>query len=121
MVAASQKINGIDLVHMAEQYIHCRSATDNIASNSDRDQMVHQTTKYLIEGYDCPQIPASLIAVQAVANLDCLHVNAYINIDLSTSKCLILQVAGQARAVSLIDILTLFDDQPQLLAANGEG
>lgn len=71
----------------------------------DRDDLVRQTTVYLINEYDCSQHTGGLFAAQAIANIQSKGVDAYIDIDNSTSTCLFVCLSGQLRVFSITDLI----------------
>ncbi|MFD2179553.1 hypothetical protein [Veronia pacifica] len=91
----------INLLEPAERFVLNHPYNSTLI----RDEMVKQTTSHLQQQYECTARKAGLFAAKAVANIEAQGLDAYIDIDNSTSTCIFIRHHGQLKAISLADLL----------------
>ena len=102
-------MNDINLLEPAERFVLGHPHLDDM----DRDALVRQTTVHLANQYACSQQTAGLFAARAVANIESKDVDAYVDIDNSTSSCVFVRVKGQLRAFSISDLVKALENEPE--------
>ncbi len=90
-------MNDMNLLEPAERFVLSHHHLDDI----DRDALLRQTTVHLANQYACAQHTAGLFAARAVASIEANGVDAYVDIDNSTSSCEFVRIKGQLRALSI--------------------
>lgn len=78
----------------------------------NRDHLVSQTTEHLLSKMAISRQRAGLEAAAAVATIESNQCKGFIDISRSTSSCVFLMVDGVRRAVSLLDLMRLLEQEP---------
>ncbi len=99
-----------NLLEPAERFVLSHPYLDDM----DQDALVHQTRIHLANQYDCSQQTAGLFAARAVANIQSRGIDAYVDIDHSTSSCVFVRVQGQLRALSISDLVKVLENEPEV-------
>ena len=77
----------------------------------DKDQMLKATSNFLVAENKCSESSALQIAAQAIAKIDSLGVDAFIDVKSTTRQCLIISIDGALRAISLKTLTCWLENQ----------
>ena len=77
----------------------------------DREVLERQTVAHLASQYACSRQTAGLFAARAIANIESRGIDAYIDMDNSTSTCLFIRVKGRLRALSIGDLVKTLENE----------
>ncbi len=98
-------MSNLKLLASAERFVfaHRNGAT------LSRDEMMRQAIYYLTTQHQCSPDTAAYLAPCAVANIESNGIDAYIDIDHSTSRCLFVRVNGQLRSLGIADLVSVLE------------
>ena len=102
-------MNHTKLLESAECFVLSQPQFEKI----DRDTLLRQTIDYLVNQAICSASTAHLFAVRAIANLRSKQVDAYVDIEHSSSKCVFVCIKGQRHAFSINDLVKVIANQQQ--------
>lgn len=102
-------MNHTKLLESAECFVLSQPQFDEI----DRDTLLRQTTDYLVNQAICSASTAHLFAVRAIANLLSKQIDAYVDIEHSSAKCVFVCIKGQRHACSINDLVKAIANQQE--------